>query len=828
MPAGQSSPPTGSTASALVGHFGRRSPVARRAVGTLYQLLTEAARAPTPPGWLAQSYQRTDCGAASDTSVSQPFALGRRFGLRDDSTDSGLLLLAIRTYYALVVKLLALQVAGDALAPHKERGVTPEADCPAGELHSRLADMEAGLPFSGLGLAGFLPDESLGWYLHVWNEMLAEDLHRLVHEVAHVRSDPGLGPEPLRDRLGELYQDLVPLAIRHRLGEYYTPDWLVEWLLDRIAYQGDPTWRLVDPACGSGTFLMQAIARLRGTAGESIPPAQLLAMITHNIAGFDLNPLAVLSARTNYLMAVVDLLPHRSGEVTLPAHLSDTILDAGEGTGTTGLSGEPRFHYVTGNPPWVNWRNLPSEYRRGTAPLWQKYGLFPHRGLTARLGGAGDDLSALMTFAVADRLLVPGGRLGFIVSRSLFQSYGAGRGFRRLAAGPDCPLRVLQVDEVTALRPFGETGVRPCLLILEKGAPTQYPVPFTVWRPRHADANSSSNHQPDSARLVEATEQLAEPIDRQDPASPWLTARPGILRALHRVLGRSPYRGRKGVTPNANAAYWLELLGSSPDGSLFVRNNATGHRSKVEPIQATIEPRYVFPLLRGRDVERWSARPSLHILVPHSEASQGRVVPEEALEREHAATLRYLRHFRTTLQERASTIDRQMMAHGPFYSMYGVGLYTFAPWKVVWREIAAGFTAAVAGPVDDPWLGGKTVIPDHKLIMVPCDTETEAHYLCALLNSSLVRCLVASYSLITQIGTHLLQHVAIPPFRSADETHLCLAALSQQAHRQVSTGIRDDLAIVQAEIDQLAAGLWGVTGDELEEIQESLAERGRR
>ncbi len=50
--------------------------------------------------------------------------------------------------------------------------------------------------------------------------------------------------------------------VRHDLGELYTPDWLAEYLLDRLEYNGNPDVRLLDPACGSGTFLV--MWRFRG------------------------------------------------------------------------------------------------------------------------------------------------------------------------------------------------------------------------------------------------------------------------------------------------------------------------------------------------------------------------------------------------------------------------------------------------------------------------------------------------------------------------------------------------------------------------------------
>ena len=74
-------------------------------------------------------------------------------------------------------------------------------------------------------------------------------------------------PDNTRDLLKRLYQNLMPKALRHDLGEYYTPDWLAERLLNQLGYtekvKNLPQKRILDPACGSGTFLVLAIKRVR-------------------------------------------------------------------------------------------------------------------------------------------------------------------------------------------------------------------------------------------------------------------------------------------------------------------------------------------------------------------------------------------------------------------------------------------------------------------------------------------------------------------------------------------------------------------------------------
>jgi len=104
------------------------------------------------------------------------------------------------------------------------------------------------------------------------------------------------------DLLKQLYQNLVEPETRHGSGEFYTPDWLAELILREIGYH--PGQSLLDPACGSGTFLFTAIRLLveQGLKGQ-----RLVDFALQNIKGMDRHPLAVTIARINYLLA---LLPH--------------------------------------------------------------------------------------------------------------------------------------------------------------------------------------------------------------------------------------------------------------------------------------------------------------------------------------------------------------------------------------------------------------------------------------------------------------------------------------------------------------------------------------
>ncbi|MEW6717258.1 MAG: N-6 DNA methylase [Chloroflexota bacterium] len=834
------------------------------------------------------------------------------------------LFFAIHTYYATFIKLLAVQIAHYYLMPKVGTGLAQVASADTEGLRAYLHKMERGGVFADFGIKNFLEGDFFGWYLDAWDEAVENALRRVIGDLANyslVTLD--VDPEETRDLLKQLYQNLMPKKLRHDLGEYYTPDWLAERLLNQLGVDGDPRQRLLDPACGSGTFPVLTIKRIRQYADDKmLPPADVLDKILENVVGFDLNPLAVISARTNYLLALGDLLQHRRGEISIPVYLADSImtptagadlftqhaysfntavgkfsvprslvdaryidqladlLEENVGMGLTpdqfqarllyvfpldaakdaaevdvamklyeqlldldrqGINGiwariikngfaplfQGRFDYVAGNPPWVNWESLPDEYRQETAPLWAAHELFPHKGFDAILGKAKDDISILMTYVALDKYVRDGGRLGFLITQSVFKTAGAGQGFRRFRLGDGTPLGVVAVDDMSNLKPFEGASNRTAIVVLERGRATTYPVQYSHWyKP------GGGSVIPEDVTLEEVTREkiatyrqfVAQPVDEADPTLPWITARPRALKAMQKVLGASDYQAKAGVCTWLNGVYWLEVVGQRPDGLVVVSNLTEGAKRKVENVQATIEPDLLYPLLRGRDVKRWQATPSGYVIVTHESGMGLKAIPEGEMAVRLPKTYAYLKHFEAELRSR-SGYRRYFKETDPFYSMFDVGDYTFAPYKVVWGRIAGEMAAAVAGAT----LEEKPPIPQETISLVAINDAGEAYYLCVVINSAPFNFAAQSYSQKggKSFGTpSILENIRVPRYDPAKTTHRQLAVLSQQAHEATAAGDSRRVGEIEAEIDILAAQLWGLTEAELWEIRESLEELG--
>jgi methylase of polypeptide subunit release factors len=740
----------------LAGDFGPRSALSRRCVAKLYDIL----RAGHPALTVWKLRFDTILGANWQRHAKALCSYAHKLGVECEDFKHDAFLFALQTYYALLLQLLVRR-------------------------------------FPTLENIDFY-EEPFSWRLWAENGDLTGELACLSHateEYHHWQVEQDASSSG--DLLKALYQELFPRPLRHRLGEYYTPDWLARHVLDQVGYSGGPKRRLLDPACGSGTFLLMAIQRIRAAwlsshcdDVQARSKIELCKQILSHVVGMDLNPLAVMTARANYLIAIHDLLP-LSEPWEIPIYLGDAILNVPPHN----VLCQEQFDVIVGNPPWIAWDNLPADYREATKPLWEHYGLFSLSGNEARHGGGKKDLSMLMLYAVADRYLKSGGRLGFVITQTLFQTKGAGDGFRRFRLGSDGEhLKVERVDDFVAMRPFDGAANWTSTVVIQKGQATQYPVPYIKWR------------MVDDKRA--ASPFYARPIDAMRPGSPWFLQPDGFEMQLEELIGHSDYQAHLGAnTGGANGVYWLELLGKQ-DGGVRVRNIPGKGKADVEVVEAVIEPDLLYPLLRWRNIARYAAKPGLYLLLVQDCATRTGI-DEVLMGEKYPRTLEYLKHFEQCLNGRAAY--RRYQEGRPFYSMYNVGPYTTAPIKVVWRRMDRRMNAAVVISIDDPLLGRRPVIPQETCVLIACQSLAEAHYLCAVLNSSLVNYLVQSHSVQGGKGfgtPNMLEYLNLRRFDPLNATHEELAKCSKAAHQEMKPEI-------ETLIDRLVVKSYGFDANKM-------------
>lgn len=222
-------------------------------------------------------------------------------------------LFVLHTHYALLLKFIALLVADTVqlLGPtsllqrvHED----PAAEWPrAEEQLPRLA-------------ANLIERDVFSWFKLDSRTELAQLIGLSAERFSHYDAE-----SVRRDVLKRVYQEVIPPKLRKALGEFYTPDWAAEITLDEVGFTG--RGRILDPSCGSGTFLVLAIRR-KIEAPDGADAAASLAGILQSVVGFDLNPVAVSTARINYLLAIVDLLKRArlARGISIPVYLCDSVV----------------------------------------------------------------------------------------------------------------------------------------------------------------------------------------------------------------------------------------------------------------------------------------------------------------------------------------------------------------------------------------------------------------------------------------------------------------------------------------------------------------------
>jgi len=537
----------------------------------------------------------------------------------------------------------------------------------------------------------------------VHDAVVDEDLRNRVDDALAAATGPAAVAEAVDpDALKRLYESVVTRPVRLALGEYYTPRGVAALAVD--ALEGDVgVDTYLDPGCGSGAFLSVLIERkLAATADGELDARERLDRITGGVFGIDLNPVAVRSASLSYVLSLAPLLTSPEVEsVAVPVFLTDALgVTRDDDLRYRGEPFDPTVDHLVGNPPWITWSDLPDAVRAAwkDGPA-EHLDLAPGDGATSLLGHANDDVSVPFVLTCADRYLAPDGDAAFVLKRTIAK----GPAGRRLRAQrlDDAPLRVRRVHDFADLRPFGH-GVRAgaAIFALSAGEPASTPIPVTAWSRGDAAPDFSTRAAIDAALRREETEFV--PVDADDPASSWLRA-----DADRRALGECAHEIRHGVKDDAREVFEID-------------------RERL----ADLEPDRVFPYLKSRHVVKYGLFGHDLRIVPQERAGEDNA---ERLERECPHTYEYLDERRERLAERSSSwLDR-----GPFYSVFGLGEYTWADYKVVWCRLGYKPHFAVISTVEDADLGVKPVVPGDHCMFVATDDEREAHFLCALLNSSI-------------------------------------------------------------------------------------------
>ncbi|MEM3766214.1 MAG: hypothetical protein QXU46_04210 [Candidatus Bathyarchaeia archaeon] len=300
--------------------------------------------------------------------------------------------------------------------------------------------------------------------------------------------------------------------------------------------------------------------------------------------------------------------------------------------------------------------------------------------------------------------------------------------------------------------------------------------------------------------------------------SPWLALEKGVMKKLKSAIGQSAYKAHEGAGLTPRGIFITESLGSG--GNYVTLKNVSdwsGSKVKIEKeIVLNVEKETVYQVFFGREISKWKiSREKNHLAIVLYDVSTGEILKENFVKVNFPNAYAYYNYFKDILVKAANY--KQYGKGKPCYFIHRVGKQIFSSFKVAWGEVGTQINATVIGKsASDNGL----LIPDYTCVYIPLYNENEAHYVCAVLNSTISR-IVTSY-IHLHPDPHVLEHIKIPKFDAKNEVHVKLAELSKKAHECAKKGDEKELTKIEDKIDELVAELYGLSSTELQRIKEQI------
>ena len=279
-------------------HFGVESPIWEREIGVLRALRRDALQS---------------SGRSQTVTVKQNLwqtllktALGELTRYYEEELDD---LFIRHTHLSIVIGLIVQASFGIDIRHLAE---TDTADLLRGQ---RFRD--------DIGLQGIVESDFFAWPAEVGGETVIKDIALRVARFDWLQAPP--------DIASILYETVIPADERWQLGEYYTPHWLARSIVEELV-DNPLDQHVLDPSCGSGTFVVEAMARFITAARQAkLPPLEALQKLRESVTGIDVHPVAVHLARSAWVLAAKPLIDEVVGagadaSVSIPIYLGDSLL----------------------------------------------------------------------------------------------------------------------------------------------------------------------------------------------------------------------------------------------------------------------------------------------------------------------------------------------------------------------------------------------------------------------------------------------------------------------------------------------------------------------
>jgi hypothetical protein len=799
----------------------------------------------------------------------------------NDAEEEYRALFALHTAYAILLKFMAYRTVSDLYFKVVAQDFRSLASASNVSLRVFCSGLEDGEIFRQLKIINLLEGDFFSWYSDKkqWTSELADSIRAIVEILARYEEtgnifDSNEAPDLFRD----LYQASVPQVVRSSLGEFYTPYWLAQHVLESASPANG--FRALDPCCGSGTFIVAAIAKVRAECRmRGLNERDTLREILSRVVAIDLNPLGVLTTRINYFIHISNLFAKSSGSLVIPVYLGDAssiparvvledveclhhelttlkkpvsaILPISLARDTPKfmarmleyeqhikarnhdaarrvlLNGIPanerkflvrkhitelteslielerngwngiwarilsnflttaclgRFSVIIGNPPWIDWKNLPEQYRKRTKQVDVVKSLFSG---AARTGGINLNICALISYVAMENWLESDGDLAFLMPREL-ANQASYEGWRRLngkyhfltfydwseAGHPFDPVTEDFMTFVIGTRER-TTNYVPMIKFAKKKGAAKLP----LWKSLEVAFDN-----------LEASEEVAGQIIPNSTAFTFARDE-AELHEFAIIAGQCEYIGRQGIEfyPQELLLFTYAGEGELP-GTVWLQNvQVKRSKYRIPRRRVLMETSFLHPLVKGTEIEQYGHDYSgLIVAFPYTADDPMRPVSMDKLREEAPHMLHYFEENREIFEQQTRYTEKiRGDDPGEYYGRARTGPYSFANVYVAFRDNTK-WGATVLTEAMMPWgKPSRFVFQKHAVSL--CERsdnelidEAEAHYICAILNTPIVERFI--YATSDERSYKIRPPVFVPPYDPENDCHTRLSAISREAH----------------------------------------------
>lgn len=819
--------------------------------------------------------------AIIDRRKSLEELLGTTFKENDEEYTA---LFALQTAYVIIVKIVAFRIASIVRYNSSIIDFEELVDIDEEALRQHLVSLEEGAIFREYGITNLLEGDFFSWYSssNQWTQKIANSISD-VFEILNRYSNKAVLNNSIKsaDFFKELYIALMPAAVRHSLGEYYTKRWIAQQVVDEaLSIASYPNnWKGLDPCCGSGTFITVMIDKVLEEEKDKPAKTQLNAVLSR-VKGIDLNPVAVLTARVNYFINIAHLLSDQD-DLEIPIYLGDSSyvpkrinyenVECLEYTINTLVSPinilvpasmvknqslfsktmtaievyvrsldeqniyisleklvdsndliEPikeqihllasvlvdlerknwdgiwariitnylttanlgKFDIIVGNPPWVDWKSLPSGYREKIKSLCISRKLFSGDRV---VGGINLNICALISNVVAENWLGQSGIMGFLMPEPLiFQpSY---EGFRNLYLSDGSRLYFKKLINWTmAGHPFAPVTQKFLTYYFTRTVIDYKQGVDVDWYILKDKKSYNDDEMLQMEDYFDIKSSIVATCHESKNIFSYVDSKTQLAEFMS-IAGLSQYVGREGIEfyPQEMMIFTEAGLPSTSTCTCLKNIQVKKPKYHVPQSQVLLETKYLHPLVKGVDILPFHIEISGFIVpFPYDERNDRLPIPLNELAVSAPRLAAFYQKYKDLILSQTTYNERIIGKKGEFYALARVGAYSFAENYVVFRDNTS-WGAAVISSVQTTWGGLKRPLFQNHAVSICEDVDgnfitfDEAHFICGIMNTPIVLSYVLKSSDLRSFPIRPRFH--IPKYDESNETHKKISELSKIAH----------------------------------------------